>query len=172
MMQHFIVLQERDDFCGVRVVPIGKLFEKNTAGRRVAVDKSSTAECPLLGAEDICSIRVLPALTHMYGPAVRCKWFRRAGGERSCINVSGLRLERVVLRAIMDISARACRRDRRRRCRTLVELNTSGIVACRQADGSKRRINYKGGMVHARENHVASDSAVRTDRCTMPSDRR
>ena len=26
----------------------------------------------------------------MYGPAVRCKWFRRAGGERSCINVSGL----------------------------------------------------------------------------------
>jgi hypothetical protein len=29
-------------------------------------------------------------LTHMYGPAVRCKWFRRAGGERSCINVSGL----------------------------------------------------------------------------------
>jgi hypothetical protein len=26
---------------------------------------------------------------------------------RSCINVSGLRLERVVLRAIMDISARA-----------------------------------------------------------------
>jgi hypothetical protein len=24
----FIVLQERDDFCGVRVVPIGKLFEK------------------------------------------------------------------------------------------------------------------------------------------------
>jgi hypothetical protein len=29
-------------------------------------------------------------LTPMYGPAVRCKWFRRAGGERSCINVSGL----------------------------------------------------------------------------------
>ena len=26
----------------------------------------------------------------MYGPAVRCKWFRRAGGERSRINVSGL----------------------------------------------------------------------------------
>src|SRR5882672_2272069 len=42
----------------------------------------------------------------MYGPAVRCKWFRRAGGERSCINVSGLRLEHL-LRAIMDISARA-----------------------------------------------------------------
>ena len=32
---------------------------------------------------------------------------RRSGGKRSCINVSGLRLERVVLRAIMDISARA-----------------------------------------------------------------
>jgi hypothetical protein len=31
----FIVLQERDDFCGARVVPIGKLFEKNTAGRQV-----------------------------------------------------------------------------------------------------------------------------------------
>jgi hypothetical protein len=31
----FIVLQERDDFRGVRVVPIGKLFKKNTAGRRV-----------------------------------------------------------------------------------------------------------------------------------------
>jgi len=24
-----------DDFCGVRVVPIRKLFEKNTAGRQV-----------------------------------------------------------------------------------------------------------------------------------------
>jgi len=31
----FIALQERDDFCGVRVVPIGKLFEKNTVGRQV-----------------------------------------------------------------------------------------------------------------------------------------
>src|ERR1700750_3312634 len=30
----------------------------------------------------------------MYGPAVRCKWIYRAGGERSCINVSGLWLER------------------------------------------------------------------------------
>ena len=42
----------------------------------------------------------------MYGPAVRCKKIRRAGGKRSCINVSGLWLE-AVLRAIMDISARA-----------------------------------------------------------------
>lgn len=33
--------------------------------------------------------------------------FCRAGGKRSRINVSGLRLERVVLRTIMDISARA-----------------------------------------------------------------
>jgi hypothetical protein len=32
--------------------------------------------------------------------------FGRAGDERSCINVSGLGSERVVLRAIMDISAR------------------------------------------------------------------
>jgi hypothetical protein len=47
-----------------------------------------------------------PFLTRMYGPAVRCKWFRRAGGERSCINVSGLWLEHL-LRAIMDISAQA-----------------------------------------------------------------
>jgi len=30
----------------------------------------------------------------MYGPAVRRKRFRRVGGERSCINVSGLWLER------------------------------------------------------------------------------
>jgi len=43
----------------------------------------------------------------MYGPAVRRKRFRRAGGERSCINVSGLWLERVLLLAIMDISAGA-----------------------------------------------------------------
>jgi hypothetical protein len=28
MMQHSQVLQEQDDFCGVRVMPIGKLFEK------------------------------------------------------------------------------------------------------------------------------------------------
>jgi hypothetical protein len=58
-------------------------------------------------ADSICLPRVFRFLTLMYGPAVRCKWFRRAGGERSCINVSGLRLECVMLRAIMDISARA-----------------------------------------------------------------
>jgi len=33
--------------------------------------------------------------------------FRRTGGERSCINVSGLWLERFALLATMDISARA-----------------------------------------------------------------
>jgi hypothetical protein len=38
---------------------------------------------------------------------VRCKSFSSTWLMRSCINVSGLRLERVVLRAIMDISARA-----------------------------------------------------------------
>ena len=32
----FIVLQERDDFCGVRVVPIGKLFEKIRLPARLA----------------------------------------------------------------------------------------------------------------------------------------
>ena len=43
----------------------------------------------------------------MYGPAVRRKKISSNWRRRSCINVSGLRLERVVLRAIMDISARA-----------------------------------------------------------------
>jgi len=33
----FIVLQERDDFCGVRVVPIGKLFEKIRLPARLGV---------------------------------------------------------------------------------------------------------------------------------------
>src|ERR1700728_2236045 len=46
-------------------------------------------------------------MTDMYGPAVRCKKISSNWRWRSCINVSGLRLERVVLRAIMDISARA-----------------------------------------------------------------
>src|SRR5882672_11284870 len=43
-------------------------------------------------------------LTRMYGPAVRCKKISSNWRRRSCINVSGLRLERVVLRAIMDRS--------------------------------------------------------------------
>jgi hypothetical protein len=47
------------------------------------------------------------AIDPMYGPAVRCKKISSNWRRRSCINVSGLRLERVVLRAIMDISARA-----------------------------------------------------------------
>jgi hypothetical protein len=51
----------------------------------------------------------------MYGPAVRSKKIRRVGGERSCINVSGLRLE-PLLRAIMDISATAISLADRPRC--------------------------------------------------------
>src|ERR1700694_239600 len=43
----------------------------------------------------------------LYGRAVRCKRFSSSWRQRSCINVSGLRLELVVLRTIMDISARA-----------------------------------------------------------------
>jgi hypothetical protein len=42
----------------------------------------------------------------MYGPAVRCKRLLSIWQMRSCINVSGLRLERAVLLAIMDIRAR------------------------------------------------------------------
>ena len=53
-----------------------------------------------------CSLPRPIAFDPMYGPAVRCKSFRRASGERSCINVSGLWLERLLL-ATMDISARA-----------------------------------------------------------------
>jgi len=42
----------------------------------------------------------------MYGAAVRCKrLFVDLSALRSCINVSGLWLERAVLRATMDISA-------------------------------------------------------------------
>jgi hypothetical protein len=43
----------------------------------------------------------------MYGPAVRYTSFSRIRQIRSWINVSGLCLERIVLRAIMDISAHA-----------------------------------------------------------------
>src|SRR5258708_34355643 len=48
-----------------------------------------------------------PSLTQcMIRPCV-ARGFRRVGGERSCINVSGLWLELVGLRAIMEISAPA-----------------------------------------------------------------
>jgi hypothetical protein len=50
---------------------------------------------------------LLVSLTHMYGPAVRRKRSSSSWGKGSCINVSGLRLELVVLRAIMEIGARA-----------------------------------------------------------------
>jgi hypothetical protein len=46
-------------------------------------------------------------MTRMYGPAVRCKRFLSIRQMWSCINVYDLCLERVVLRAIMDISAPA-----------------------------------------------------------------
>ena len=49
----------------VRVVPIGKLFEKNTAGRQVGSGQCSTAECPLLGEhrETFAQFEFLPVLT-------------------------------------------------------------------------------------------------------------
>ena len=53
-------------------------------------------------ADNKCSTRAFPLMTHMYGPAMV-----DLADVRSCINVSGLCSERVVLRAIMDISARA-----------------------------------------------------------------
>jgi hypothetical protein len=40
----FIVLQERDDFCGVRVVPIGKLFKKIRLAPKVGSGQCSTAD--------------------------------------------------------------------------------------------------------------------------------
>src|SRR6266851_5465378 len=50
---------------------------------------------------------MFPSLTQCMVRRCVARGLRRAGGERSCINVSGLCLELVVLRAIMDISARA-----------------------------------------------------------------
>ena len=48
-------------------------------------------QCRVLSIEDNkADLAILTRMTQLYGPAVRCKWFRRAGGERSCINVSGL----------------------------------------------------------------------------------
>ena len=46
----------------------------------------------LLLVEERTRLRYTPRsqFDPMYGPAVRCKWFRRAGGKRSRINVSGL----------------------------------------------------------------------------------
>src|SRR5215469_4025665 len=57
--------------------------------------------------ETVCSIRALRVLTRcMVRPCV-ARGFRRVGGGRSCINVSGLWLELVGLRAAMEFSARA-----------------------------------------------------------------
>jgi hypothetical protein len=41
-------------------------------------------------SDNIRSQCTFPLMTLMYGPAARCKSLRRVGGERSCINVSGL----------------------------------------------------------------------------------
>jgi hypothetical protein len=38
-------------FAEVRVVPIGKLFEKNAADRQVGSGQCTTAKCPLLGEQ-------------------------------------------------------------------------------------------------------------------------
>ena len=58
-------------------------------------------------ADSICSVGDLPSVTPMYGPAVRCKRFRRSGGcgLASMYPVSDWSLSR--LPTIMDISARA-----------------------------------------------------------------
>jgi hypothetical protein len=45
----FIVVHERDDFCGVRVVPIGKLFEKITAGRQIGSGQCSHLRMSVIG---------------------------------------------------------------------------------------------------------------------------
>src|SRR5258705_8340609 len=61
----------------------------------------------LLGktGSDRRTVKVTRMTQCMVRPCV-ARRFRRAGGKRSCINVSGLWLE-AVLRAIMDISAPA-----------------------------------------------------------------
>jgi hypothetical protein len=57
----FIVLQERDDFCGVRVVPIGRLFEKNTAGRQVSKGEQRktfpNSSSSGFGSTDVAAVR-------------------------------------------------------------------------------------------------------------------
>jgi hypothetical protein len=51
-------------------------------------------ECPLLSVKRTSQIAAaMSACDPMYGPAVRSKKIRRAGVERSCINVSVLCLE-------------------------------------------------------------------------------
>ena len=65
-------------------------------------------QCPELAEEaDISPKWGISRFDPMYGPAVRRKRFRQLWLMRSCINVSGFRLEHIVLRAIMNISAHA-----------------------------------------------------------------
>lgn len=79
--------------------------------RPIAADANTLISLPLLGAQRTWRAQLLaPVRSRMTRYMVRpcvASGFRRAGGERSCINVSGLTVERFVLRAIMDISARA-----------------------------------------------------------------
>jgi hypothetical protein len=76
-----------------------------TFNNEVHVSGPTRVSADIKGDPDsICSLRVLPPLTQMYGPTVRCKRFRRSGALRSCINVSGLWVERL-LPATMDFSA-------------------------------------------------------------------
>jgi hypothetical protein len=57
-------------------------------------------------ADPLCSTRGFPSLTQMYGPAVRCKRFRRSGSTvlHQCIRSL---LGALLLPTIMDISAHA-----------------------------------------------------------------
>jgi hypothetical protein len=69
------------------------------------------SQCPMSafrgqGGHSVSAAAML-ANDPMYGPAVRRKRVSSIWRMRSCINVSGLWLERIVLPAIMDISARA-----------------------------------------------------------------
>jgi hypothetical protein len=54
------------------------------------LETGSCAEVPVVQERPIRAASSHDQADPMYGPAVRCKWFRRADGERSCINVSGL----------------------------------------------------------------------------------
>src|SRR6476620_12684792 len=60
-------------------------------------------------ADVICSERVFPVLTHLYGPAVRCKPDVNKWRGWSCASVSGPCMERLWLLAIMDICAHPSR---------------------------------------------------------------
>jgi hypothetical protein len=84
-----------------------RLSSQATAGPRLYGTTCRPSRFRSSGLNSIAAIADrLRQLTHMYGPAARCKRFCRSGGIGSCVNVSGFSLEQS-LRAIMDISARA-----------------------------------------------------------------